>query len=92
VETLFNEYDLDRVLENQQAKLKQAVEKLGRDDILGVSETDLVQHLVSEFEVTVPTLHREAMYAEEKETKIDVSGDPDRDVGAADLSTSRERR
>lgn len=80
VETLFSEYDLSRVLDNQREKLKQAVEKLGRDEILGVSETDLVQHLVSEFEVTVPTLHREAMYAEERETKIDVSGDPGRDV------------
>jgi hypothetical protein len=80
VETLFSQNDLSLVLQSQHEMLKRAVEKLGRDEILSVSETDLVQYLVSEFELRVPTLHREAMYAEEKETKIDVSRDPGRDV------------
>ena len=80
VVTVFAEYDLSAALENQHDQVKVAVEKLSREDILGVSEGDLVAHLVSRFEIQVPTLHRDAMYIDEKETKVDVSGDPSRDV------------
>lgn len=65
---------------NQTGELTKHVAKLPRDDVLAVSETDLVEHLVSKYSINVPTLHREAMYVEEDDARFDISHQPGRDI------------
>ncbi|OAI56167.1 hypothetical protein AYO48_00055 [Gaiella sp. SCGC AG-212-M14] len=80
MELLFQKADLSSTLEAQTMELRKAVDALRRDEVLGVSEADLVAHLVSRFEIEVPRLDRDQMYIEEDEVKMDVSSEPGRDL------------
>jgi hypothetical protein len=78
---LFAKPDLRAALEAQQRKLKDEVYGLTPDYILNVSETDLCDHLVSEYRVEPPVLQKDAMHLHgPSEVNIDVSQDPWRDI------------
>src|SRR6266511_3713641 len=80
MDELFQKADLSAALEAQSLELRKAVDELRRDEILGVSESDLVAHLVSRFEIDVPKLDRDGMYIEEEDTKVDVLWEPGHDL------------
>jgi hypothetical protein len=87
VEPLFSKGDLLASLDAELNNVRKAVDELTRNEILSVSEEDLVAHFVSRFRVDPLRLHRNAMHLEEAETEINVSGDPWRDVVAGQRVT-----
>jgi hypothetical protein len=88
---LFGKQDLRSVLENAKAQIKETVQKHDRNHLLNVSESDLADHLISEFALEAPQLRREAIYVKDQsEADIDVSQDPmRRSLTAAVQPTSR---
>jgi hypothetical protein len=82
MEQLFTQASLVDWLASQEAQLREEVERLNRDEILAVSEEDLVAHLVSRYLVESIELSLDEMYVEQEEAQIDVSFDPWRDVRA----------
>jgi hypothetical protein len=78
---LFAKPDLRAALEAQRNKLKDEVDGFKSDYILNVSETDLCDHLVSQYRVEPPVLLKETMYVQgPSEVGIDVSREPWRAV------------
>ncbi|MBM4045134.1 MAG: hypothetical protein FJ279_08470 [Planctomycetes bacterium] len=74
-DVLFSERDLRWVFENQIERARQEINLFSEDYILGVSETDLVEHLVQEYKVHPPRLG-EPFIAESGEVDVDVRGYP----------------
>lgn len=75
METLFNKYDLTSSLDSQIKKVREHVNNLAEDYILGASEDDLVAYLTQEHSVD-PIILGEPFIAESGEVDIDVSHDP----------------
>lgn len=74
MDLLFSKYDLTATLDNQFKKVREHVNKLDEDYLLGASEEDLVAYLEQEFSVEPPVLG-EPFIAGSGETDIDVSHD-----------------
>lgn len=78
---LFAKQDLRSVLESAKGQVKETVQGYDRDYLLNVSESDLVDHLISEFTIEPPQLKRDSIYVKDQsEADIDVSQDPMRAV------------
>lgn len=75
---LFSKYGWFDVAEHQKAKLKEQVAQMDGNRLLNTSVEDLCAYLVAEFSVNVPTLNRDEIVADQRETKIDVRHDPRR--------------
>ena len=75
VDILFHKYDLASTLDNHRKKLREHINNLAEDYILGASEDDLVAYLVQEFSLNPPTLG-EPFIADSHEVDVDVSRDP----------------
>lgn len=75
---LFASYDLRAIIENQRNSLRQEVEQMDANRLLNTSPSDLSRYLVEKYNLTAPILKRDDWSADEQETKIDVSNDPNR--------------
>lgn len=73
-ELLFSEGDLYTGLRAHLDKAKEKVDSLPKEQFLGTSEEDLIEHLHSSLALQPITLHEDAMVMDQQETKIDVSG------------------
>ena len=81
---LFAEESLDGVTELLQRQLQEEVEEQDPDYLLQVSENDLVEHLVSKFSLSVPTLDPErAEISDSREVQFNAGrfSDPGQDWG-----------
>lgn len=75
---LFSKHGWFDVAEHQKAKLKEQVAGIDGNRLLNTSIDDLCAYLVKEFSVNVPTLKRDDIVADQRETQIDVRYDPRR--------------
>src|SRR5450759_3344838 len=75
MDILFYKHDLASTLDNHSRKLREHVNKLVEDYVLGASEDDLVAYLEQEFSLDPPVLG-EPFVADSEEVDIDVSHDP----------------
>jgi len=75
METLFSKYDLTTSLDGQIKKVREHVNKLAEDYILGASEDDLVAYLKQEHSVD-PIVLGEPFIDSSEEIDIDVTNDP----------------
>lgn len=73
---LFSNVDWFSVAENQKNRLAEEVENIDSNRLLNTSVEDLCNYFGEKYRVVVPTLHMEEIVADQRETKIDVSGDP----------------
>jgi len=62
----------------QRKRLAEEIAGLDGDRLLNTSVDDLCAYLETKYRIDVPTLRREEIVADQRETKIDVSGDPHR--------------
>jgi hypothetical protein len=72
---LFNQYSIFDVLRDQEQKVREYVQNMPRDKILGASEQDLVADLVEEFQLNVPVL-KQGETADHGQTQVDAPIDP----------------
>lgn len=78
---LFAKKDLRSVLENVKGQVKETVQGYDRNYLLNISESDVIDHLISEFTIEPPELKRDSIYVKDQsEADIDVSQDPMRAV------------
>jgi hypothetical protein len=75
MDVLFSKYDLNQTLANQTQRLRDHINKLDENYLLGVSEDDLTTYLVQEFSLE-PIELGEPFVADSHEVDIDVSHDP----------------
>jgi len=75
---LFEKADWFSVERTQQEKMRAEIAALDRNRILNSALDDLADYFEGEFALTVPTLNKEEMVADQCEKDIDVSGDRDR--------------
>jgi hypothetical protein len=75
METLFSKYDLTTSLDGQIKKVREHVNKLAEDYILGASEDDLIAYLKQEHSAD-PIILGEPFIAGSGEVDVDVSHDP----------------
>ena len=74
---LFNQHNIFDVLRNQEQKVREYVQKMPRDRLLGASEQDLIGALIEEFQLNVPVLKEDKIdIADHGETQVDVPIDP----------------
>src|SRR2546423_329997 len=74
---LFSTYDLSKVLNSKLLAAQEEIDGCAEDYLLGVSENDFVEHLVSKYSTEPPQLG-EAFMLEPREVDVDVSRDPHR--------------
>lgn len=74
-EYLFCTMDWFSVDQHQRKLLADEVAELGGDRLLNTSVDDLCAYLEAKYRVDVPTLRRDEIVADQRETQIDVSGD-----------------
>ncbi|HXG69773.1 MAG TPA: hypothetical protein VNJ04_04075 [Gemmatimonadaceae bacterium] len=77
---LFSKFDLHSSLENHGAKLREHVEALPSNAVLGKSPDQLAAEVVKEFYVPAPVLKVDEISVEQQDAKVDVSRDYDRHV------------
>ncbi len=75
---LFYEGDLDGTLRNHLDQITLKVDQIQKDQLLATPEDDLVQHICDGMEIEPITLHEASAEMEQHETKIDVSGNRER--------------
>lgn len=75
MESLFCKYDLNQTLANKTQRLREHINKLDEDYLLGASEDDLTAYLIQEFSAD-PIVLGEPFVADSGEVDIDVSRDP----------------
>ena len=75
MDVLFTKGDLNQTLSNRIQGMRDYVNRVDEDYLLGASETDLVAHLVQEFSVEPITLG-DPFIADSHEIDLDVSHDP----------------
>lgn len=75
MDILFSKYDLNQTLANQIQRLRDHINKLNEDYLLGASEDDLTAYLAQEFSLE-PIELGEPFVASSHEVDIDVSHDP----------------
>ena len=72
---LFSKHGWHDVSEHQKRQLDDEVNKMNGDRLLNTSPDDLRNYLVEKYSIDVPTIDREEIVADQKETEIDVSHD-----------------
>lgn len=72
---LFSQRDLSDVLRNQQGRAAAEVEKLTRDQVMSLSEDQLVDHVAAKLSVKPIVLHEDKQHLDLMETQVDVSHD-----------------
>ena len=81
IDLLFYGKSLGDLIKRYDAELRNEVEGWERNKVLAVSESDLISYLVEKYTLNSPQLLRDQIHIEsDGETKIDVSGHPDRYV------------
>jgi hypothetical protein len=75
---LFNNVDWHSVDQHQRKELAQEVDSINGDRLLNTSVDDLCYYFEKKYKIEVPTLRPEDIVADQRETRIDVSGDPRR--------------
>ena len=68
---LFSDLDLRVVIENQRERIAGEVEGLEANRLLNTAEEDLIRYFVDKYTLEPPTLLRDQMTADERETKVD---------------------
>ena len=75
-EPLFNRYQIFGIIQGRTEAVKKKVQAIPANTLLNASEHDLVQALVEEFQLHVPTIKNDDIYiAHSGETEVDVSRD-----------------
>lgn len=77
---LFNAGFLSEALSYQLNQVSSKVDAILENQLLSISEDDLIEHIYSEMSIEPIELHEQAKEMEQHETKVDVSGDPMRGV------------
>lgn len=72
---LFAKYDWHSVQEHQKSKLKEEVASYDGNRLLNTSMDDLCDYFADKYSIDVPLLKKEAIVADQREAKIDVSHD-----------------
>ncbi len=76
---LFANGDLSAILrQNLQSRVGPAVDKIPKDQLLVTPDTDIVDHLFAQLSIEPLVLYEDRMETTEAETRVDVSGDPQR--------------
>lgn len=75
---LFNQINWHSVDQNQRNTLAKEIDGIAGDRLLNSSIEDLCDYFERKFRIDVPTLKPDDIVADQRETKIDVSGDPRR--------------
>lgn len=75
---LFSDIDWHSVDKRQRDELAKEVDGINGDRLLNSSVDDLCDYFAKKYRVDVPVLSPENLVADQRETKIDVSGDPRR--------------
>lgn len=75
---LFNNVDWHSVDQHQRKELTNEIDSINGDRLLNTSVDDLCDYFEKKYKIEVPTLRPEDIVADQRETKIDVSGDPRR--------------
>jgi len=76
----YREGALSNALRNWEGRIKEYVDCLPADRVNGVSDDDLVAHVVDKFHIEPLTLHEDRAYTEHAEDEVDVSQDFNRAV------------
>ena len=77
---LFAEYDLREVLQRQEARLFEEIDKLGGEQLLNTPIEDLCDYFEQQYKVHPPQLREDEITVEQHETDVDVSRDPLRSI------------
>lgn len=75
---LFNSVDWHSMDQHQRMELAKEVDCINGDRLLNTSVDDLCDYFEKKYKIEVPKLRPENIVADQRETKIDVSGDPRR--------------
>lgn len=75
---LFNNVNWHSMDQHQRKELAKEIDGLDGDRLLNTSVEDLCDYFEKKYIIDVPTLRPEDIVADQRETKIDVSGDPRR--------------
>lgn len=75
---LFNNVDWHSMDQHQRKELAKEIDGINGDRLLNTSVDDLCDYFEKKYKIDVPTLRPEDIVANQRETKIDVSGDPSR--------------
>ena len=77
---LFNNVDWFTVQENRKSSMMREIDSIESNRLLNTSADDLCDYFDKKFRIDVPVLERDGIVADQKETQIDVSHDPYRDI------------
>jgi hypothetical protein len=77
---LFYKGDLAESLRQNAQRIQQKVDSIPQDQFFLASDETLVQHIVPEFQIVPLTLYEDRMVMDERETRVDVSRDRDRNL------------
>jgi hypothetical protein len=75
---LFSEYDLRSVIQTQQKKMFDEIDGIEENRLLNASIEDLCDYLEQKYKIGVPQLKEDGITVSQRETKIDISRDPER--------------
>jgi hypothetical protein len=75
---LFNNADWHSVDQHQRKEIAKEVYSINGDKLLNSSVDDLCDYFEKKYRIEVPVLRPENIIADQRETKIDISGDPRR--------------
>jgi len=78
---LFNEGDLDATLRAQRQQAVESVKSISRDQFLATAVDTLVEHIVDKNTIEPLVLHEDQMRMDHAETRIDVTGRFEYDMG-----------
>lgn len=77
---LFADHDLREVLQHQEAKLFEEIDKLGGERLLNTPIEDLCDYFEQKYKVHPPQLREDEITVDQHETDVDVSHDPLRSI------------
>src|SRR5216683_3564441 len=75
---LFHDYELRGVIEGQEKTMLQEIDSIEPNRLLNTSIDDLVSYFEQKYKLEVPQLLEDKITADQSETKVDVSQDPNR--------------
>lgn len=75
---LFHNVDWHSVDQHQRKEMAKEIDGINADRLLNTSVDDLCDYFEKKYKIEVPTLRPDNIVADQRETKIDVSGDPRR--------------
>ncbi len=75
---LFNDHDLRLVIENQERVMLEEIESIEPNRLLNTNIADLASYFEEKYKLEVPQIIEDKITADHGETKVDVSGDPNR--------------